>query len=292
MGKELSSARPEARAVFEEADDVLGFPLSRLCFEGPDEQLVLTENTQPALLAVSTAVYRVLEAEGQRPDVVAGHSLGEYSALVAAGSLEFADALRLVRERGRCMQEAVPVGVGAMAAVIGLDLSAVEKVCAEASRGQIVSPANQNAPEQVAIAGHSEAVERATELATARGAKRVIPLPVSAPFHSALMKPAEDRMRPFLEQVEFQDLRVPLVNNFDARKITRGDDAREGLVRQIASMVRWTESVQWMADYGASDYIEVGPGRVLIGLIRRIVRGARLIALEKPAQVEEYVRSQ
>ena len=302
MGKELSSARPEARAVFEEADDVLGFPLSRLCFEGPDEQLVLTENTQPALLAVSTAVYRVLEAEGQRPDVVAGHSLGEYSALVAAGSLEFADALRLVRERGRCMQAAVPVGVGAMAAVIGLDLSAVEKVCAEASRGQIVStalrsrpmvsPANQNAPEQVAIAGHSEAVERATELATARGAKRVIPLPVSAPFHSALMKPAEDRMRPFLEQVEFQDLRVPLVNNFDARKITRGDDAREGLVRQIASMVRWTESVQWMADYGATDYVEVGPGRVLIGLIRRIVRGARLIALEKPAQVEEYVRSQ
>ncbi len=292
MGKELASDRPEARAVFDEADEVLGFPLSRLCFEGPEDQLVLTENTQPALLAVSTAVYRVLEAEGVLPDVVAGHSLGEYSALVAAGSLTLADALRLVRERGRCMQEAVPVGVGAMAAVIGLDLSAVEKVCAEAAQGQVVSPANQNAPEQVAIAGHAEAVARASELATERGAKRVIPLPVSAPFHSRLMKPAEDRMRPLLGQVEFRDLRVPMVNNFDARRITRGDDAREGLVRQIASMVRWTESIQCMADYGAEEYVEVGPGRVLIGLIRRIVKEARLVALEKPAQVEDYVRSQ
>lgn len=292
MGKELASDRPEARAVFDEADEVLGFPLSRLCFEGPEDQLVLTENTQPALLAVSTAVYRVLEAEGVVPDVVAGHSLGEYSALVAAGSLTLADALRLVRERGRCMQEAVPVGVGAMAAVIGLDLSAVEKVCAEAAQGQVVSPANQNAPEQVAIAGHAEAVTRASELATERGAKRVIPLPVSAPFHSRLMKPAEDRMRPLLGQVEFRDLRVPMVNNFDARRITRGDDAREGLVRQIASMVRWTESIRCMADFGAEEYVEVGAGRVLIGLIRRIVKGARLVALEKPAQVEDYVRSQ
>ncbi len=292
MGRELAVARPEARAAFEEADAVLGIPLSRLCFEGPDDQLVLTENTQPALLTVSVAVYRVLEAEGAAPDMVAGHSLGEYSALVAAGSLEFADALRLVRARGRHMQEAVPVGVGAMAAIIGLDLSTVEQICAEAADGQVVTPANQNAPEQIAIAGHTEAVARASELATARGAKRAIPLPVSAPFHSPLMKPAEDRMRPLLEQVEFRDLRVPLVNNFDARKIIRGDDAREGLVRQIASMVRWTESVQWMADSGADEYVEVGPGRVLIGLIRRIVSGARLAALEKPDQVEAYVRSE
>ena len=292
MGKDLSASRGEARAVFEEADEVLGFPLSRLCFEGPDEELILTENTQPALLAVSTAVYRVLQAEGQEPDVVAGHSLGEYSALVAAGSLTFADALRLVRERGRCMQEAVPVGVGAMAAVLGLDLSAVEKICAEAAQGQVLSPANQNAPEQVAIAGHAEAVQRASVLAESRGAKRVIPLPVSAPFHSPLMKPAEDRMGPLLAQTAFADLRVPLVNNFDARKITRGDDAREGLVRQIASMVRWTESVQCMADFGVEQYVEVGPGRVLSGLIRRIVSGVRLVALEKPAQLEEYVRSQ
>jgi [acyl-carrier-protein] S-malonyltransferase len=292
MGRELAAVRPEARAAFEEADAVLGIPLSRLCFEGPDDQLVLTENTQPALLTVSVAVYRVLEAEGAAPDMVAGHSLGEYSALVAAGSLEFADALRLVRARGHHMQEAVPVGVGAMAAIIGLDLSTVEQICAEAADGQVVAPANQNAPEQIAIAGHTEAVARASELATARGAKRAIPLPVSAPFHSPLMKPAEDRMRPLLEQVEFRDLRVPLVNNFDARKILRGDDAREGLVRQIASMVRWTESVQWMADSGADEYVEVGPGRVLIGLIRRIVSGARLAALEKPDQVEAYVRSE
>ncbi len=291
MGRELAEAYPEALRVFEEADQVLGFPLSTLCFEGPDDHLVLTENTQPALLATSVAVLRVLESRGVKPDIVAGHSLGEYSALVAAGCLEFSAALKLVRERGRFMQEAVPVGVGTMAAVVGLDLVTVEAVCAEAAQGQVVAPANQNSPEQIAIAGHTDAVARAGELASQRGAKRVIPLPVSAPFHCALMKPAQDRMRPLLEQVEFNDLRVPLVNNFDARKITHGDEARQGLVQQIASMVRWTESIQTMHQSGVDEFVEVGPGRVLIGLIRRIARDTRTVPVEKPAQVEDYVRS-
>jgi [acyl-carrier-protein] S-malonyltransferase len=189
------------------------------------------------------------------------------------------------------MQEAVPVGVGTMSAIVGLDLLTAEAVCAEAAKGQVVAPANQNSPEQIAIAGHTEAVARAGELATQRGAKRVIPLPVSAPFHCTLMKPAQDRMRPLLEQVAFNDLRVPLVNNFDARKITRGDEARQGLVRQIASMVRWTESIQTMHQSGVVEFVEVGPGRVLIGLIRRIASGARTVPVEKPAQVEDYVQS-
>ncbi len=290
MGKELAQAYPEAREVFAIADRVLGFPLSRLCFEGPLEELTLTENLQPALLAVSVAVFRVLESRGALPDFVAGHSLGEYSALVAAGALKYEEALELVRSRGRFMQEAVPVGVGAMAAIIGLDLNEVDGICREAAQGQVVAPANQNAPDQVAIAGHAEAVQRASELAVARGAKRAIPLPVSAPFHCVLMRPAQDRMEPLLEAVEFRDLRFPLVNNVDARPVRTAEEARAGLVRQISSMVRWTESVQRMVAEGVNEFVEVGAGKVLAGLIRRIHPGAVLRSVEKPAQVEDYVR--
>ncbi len=290
MGKELAQAYPEAREVFATADRVLGFPLSRLCFEGPLEELTLTENLQPALLAVSVAVFRVLESRGALPDFVAGHSLGEYSAMVAAGALEYEEALELVRSRGRFMQEAVPVGVGAMAAIIGLDLSEVDGICREAAQGQVVSPANQNAPDQVAIAGHAEAVKRASELAVARGAKRAIPLPVSAPFHCELMRLAQDRMEPLLEAAGFRDLRFPLVNNVDARPVRTAAEARAGLVRQISSMVRWTESVQRMVAEGVNEFVEVGAGKVLAGLIRRIHPGAVLRSVEKPAQVEDYVR--
>lgn len=291
MGKELADTYPEARIVFQEADDALSFPLSRLCFEGPQDQLVLTENTQPALLAVSIAAFRVLESRGAQADMVAGHSLGEYSALVAAGSLDFSEALKLVRYRGKFMQGAVPVGKGAMAALIGLELVTVRKICDEVAEGQVVSPANQNSPEQIAIAGHKEAVERASKLAVERGAKRAIPLPVSAPFHCELMKPAEEQMRPLLEAAEFKDLSVPLVNNVDAGIVSEGSLAREGLIRQICSMVRWTESIQLMCREGISEFVELGAGRVLTGLIRRVASGLSLTAVEKPKQVESYVRS-
>lgn len=292
MGKELAEACPEARQVFAEADSVLGFPLSRLCFEGPQEDLTLTENTQPALLTVSIATCRVLESRGLSADFVAGHSLGEYSALVAAGSLSLSEALQLVRSRGRFMQDAVPVGVGAMAAIVGLELKEVEEICVEAAQGRVVSPANQNGPDQVAIAGHADAVAAASELALARGAKRAIPLPVSAPFHCSLMLPAQERMRPLLERATFQDLRVPLVNNVEAQVIRSAEAARQGLIRQISGMVRWTESIQVMAESGVTEFVEVGAGKVLTGLIRRIQPGVALRNIEKPAQVEDYVRTQ
>lgn len=289
MGKRLAERFPEAAAVFREADDVLGFPLSRLCFEGPEEELRLTENTQPAILTVSVAVYRVLEGLGVVPDIVAGHSLGEYSALVAAGSLEFADALRLVRRRGRFMQEAVPVGVGGMVAVIGLDLPTVVRLCDAAAEEEVITPANQNAPDQIVVAGHCAALERFSKLAKEAGARRVVPLPVSAPFHCPLMKPAQDRMRPLLEETAFDDLRFPLVNNYDARRVFSGEEAREGLIHQIASMVRWTESLQLMWDLGAREFVEVGPGRVLSGLVKRTLSEAETRAVETPEQVEDYV---
>lgn len=290
MGKELAERYPEATAVFEEADEALGFKLSDLCFAGPQDELTLTTNTQPALLATSVAIFRVLESRGLLPDRVAGHSLGEYSALVAAGSLDFATALKLVRERGRFMQDAVPVGVGAMAAIIGLPLEAVEAVCKSSADGEVVSPANQNAPDQIVIAGHSGAVSRASVLATTRGAKRAIPLPVSAPFHCALMQSAQEKMRPLLETARFSDLRFPLYNNVDAARVVLGSEARQGLVRQIASMVRWTDAVSRLREEGVQEFVEVGPGRVLGGLIRRIVPGSVVKAVEKPDQVEEYVR--
>lgn len=289
MGKDLVEAFPEAREVFREADDALGFPISRLCFEGPDEQLKLTEHTQPAILTVSVALFRILHARGKLPDFVAGHSLGEYSALVAAGALSFRDAVRVVRERGRFMQEAVPVGVGAMSAVIGLEYGVLANICEDAGQGQIVAPANLNAPGQLVIAGHAEAVERAGKLATERGARKVVPLPVSAPFHCALMKPAQERLEAELAAIRFNDLEVPLVNNVDACVIRTGTDARAGLIRQVSSAVRWVDDVERLVREGVTDFAEVGPGKVLSGLVRRIARDAAVIQVGTVEEVQAYV---
>lgn len=270
MGKTLADAHPEAARVFEEADDALGFSLSKLCFEGPEDQLRLTENTQPALVAVSTAAYRVLSARGLEPDFVAGHSLGEYSALVAAGSLAFADAVRLVRKRGQYMQEAVPPGVGAMAAILKMPLEKLDAVLAEAAQDEVVTAANLNSPDQIVIAGNAAAVARAMELAKAAGAKRAVALPVSAPFHCPLMKPAQDRLQADLDATTFSDLRVPLVNNWQAREITTAADAREGLYQQVPNPVRWTESVRYLASAGVTRCVETGCGGVLTGLLKSI----------------------
>ena len=276
MGKELCAASPAARDVFERADAALGFALSRLCFEGPEDELKRTANTQPALLAHSIAAFRDLEA--RFPERIAGaafaagHSLGEYSANVAAGALELEDALRLVRRRGELMQEAVPAGVGAMAAVIGLPPEAVEGACREAAGSEIVAPANFNSPEQTVIAGHAAAVARAGERCVAAGAKRVIPLPVSAPFHCALMAPARERMRPLLESAAFSAARVPVVTNVDAAPASAADALRDALVRQIDSPVRWVESIRRLASDGVTRALEIGPGNVLAGLVRRIDR--------------------
>ncbi len=270
MGKTLADSFPEAKAVFSEADDALGFPLSKLCFEGPDEDLKLTENPQPALLTVSVAAFRVLEAQGLRPVVVAGHSLGEYSALVAAGCLQFADAVRLVRKRGQAMQKAVPPGVGAMAALLKMPVDKLDGVLAEAAQGEVVTAANYNSPDQVVIAGHAGAVKRAADLAKAAGAKRAVMLPVSAPFHCPLMKPAQDVMRRELDAITFSDLQVPLINNWKAAEIRTGEEAREGLFHQIPGAVRWTQSMAKLADYGVEACIESGAGSVLTGILRTI----------------------
>ena len=274
MGRALFERSAAARAVFEEADAALAFPLSRLCFEGPEEELQATANTQPAILTHSIAVLRDLEARspGRLEEIAfaAGHSLGEYSANVAAGALAFADAVRLVRQRGTLMQEAVPPGLGAMAAIVGLAPMQVEAACREAGNGEIVSPANYNSPEQTVIAGHAGAVARASELCRARGARRAIPLPVSAPFHCALMAPVRERMAPLLEATAFTDASVPVVTNVDASLARRAADLRDALVRQIDSPVRWVESVRVLAGEGVRRGLEVGPGNVLAGLVRRI----------------------
>lgn len=272
MGRELAENFSPAREVFEEADSALGFPLSKLCFEGPAEELQLTANTQPAILAVSVAAERVLKEKGIRADYVAGHSLGEYSALVAAGSLGLSDALRLVRKRGQYMQEAVPVGQGAMAALLGLDPRAVDEICREAAGGEVVSAANLNSPAQIVIAGHRAAVERAVEIAKARGARRAVLLNVSAPFHCSLMKPAADRLAVDLDAVAISEPRVPLVNNADAAVVRTADEVRDGLKRQVTSPVRWTESMLALRREGADVFIEAGPGKVLSGLMRQIDR--------------------
>lgn len=270
MGKTLAEAHVEARRVFEEADDALGFPLSTLCFEGPEEGLKRTENTQPALLTVSVAAFRVLAAKGVLPEYVAGHSLGEYSALVASGALAFRDAVQLVRKRGRYMQEAVPSRVGAMAALLKLPEGKLDGILVEAAQGEVVSAANFNSPDQVVIAGHAGAVARAMELAKAAGAKRAVPLAVSAPFHCALMKPAQERMGHELDAVQFADLRIPLVNNWRAAETRTAAEAREGLFEQIPNPVRWTETIRYLAARGISRFVEVGPGAVLTGLLRNI----------------------
>jgi [acyl-carrier-protein] S-malonyltransferase len=270
MGKSLADAYPAARQVFEEADDALGISLSRMCFEGPEDALKLTENTQPALLTVSAAANAVLRQQGLVPDYVAGHSLGEYSALVAAGSLRFADAVRLVRNRGRYMQEAVPPGVGAMAALLKMPLEKLDAALAEAAQGEVLSAANLNSPDQVVIAGHAGAVNRAVELAKAAGAKRAVLLPVSAPFHCALMKPAQDKLKVDLDAAEFADLAMPLVNNWQAREIRSGAEAREGLYQQAPNPVRWMDSIRYLAAQGVTRFIETGCGAVLTGLLRNI----------------------
>jgi [acyl-carrier-protein] S-malonyltransferase len=282
MGKGLAEAYDAARVVFEEADRVLGFSLSRLCFEGPAEALALTENTQPAILTVSVAAYTVLREKGIRPDFVAGHSLGEYSALVAAGSLAFADALRLVRNRGRYMQEAVPVGVGAMAALLKLSPDRLREVISEAAQSEVLSAANLNSPDQVVIAGHTGAVERAIELAKAAGARKAVLLPVSAPFHCPLMLPAQQKLRPELEATEFRDLDIPLVNNWQARLVREGAEARRSLYEQIPHPVLWEQSVRLLAAQGVTRFIEVGPGSVLTGLLRSIDANLRGYKFREP----------
>ena len=280
MGKALFDSSDAARRVFEEADAALGFPLSRLCFEGPEEELKLTANTQPAILTHSIAALRDLEArfperlEGAA--FAAGHSLGEYSANVASGALSFSDAVRIVRLRGAFMQEAVPAGVGAMAAIVGLAPEEIEAACREAAQGEVVSPANFNSPEQTVIAGHAAAVARASAACTARGAKRAIPLPVSAPFHCSLMAPARDKLRPHLENATFEGARIPVVTNVDARAESDGAALRDALLRQVDSPVRWVESVRALATAGVDRALEIGPGNVLSGLVRRIDKSIKM----------------
>jgi len=289
MGRELAEHFASAREVFEEADAALGFSLSRLCFEGPAEELQLTANTQPALLAVSVAAARALGEKGIRPDYVAGHSLGEYSALVAAGSLGLTDALRLVRKRGEYMQEAVPVGQGAMAALLGMDAGTVEEICREAAGDEVVSPANLNSPGQIVIAGHRSAVERAVEMAKGRGARRAVLLNVSAPFHCSLMKPAQDRLAIDLEEVAIHDPQVPLVNNVDAALVRSAAEVRDGLKRQVTSPVRWTDSMLALRKQGVDLFVEAGPGKVLSGLMRQIDREARTWPAGDLASLDEAV---
>lgn len=286
MGKALADAFPIVRDTMAEADEALGERLSGLCFDGPAEQLVLTENTQPAILAVSVAAYRLLASSGVVPSFVAGHSLGEYSAHVAAGTLRFADALRIVRRRGRYMQEAVPVGQGAMAAILGLDPEAVARACAEAAQGEVVSPANLNAPGQVVIAGASDAVARASARAKELGAKRAIPLPVSAPFHCALMRPAEARLAPELRALAAADPAIPVVANVDAEVKRTAADSIEALVKQVSAPVRWEDVMRRLASEGVHKYVEVGPGAVLTGLGRKILRDAAFANIEDPSGLD------
>ena len=286
MGKALASEYPAAQQVFDEADEALGFPLSRICFEGPDAELRLTANTQPALLTVSIAALRVLQALDWAPGYVAGHSLGEYSALVAAGGWKFADAVRLVRKRGEYMQEAVPAGVGAMAALLKLPQGKLDAVLQEAAQGEIVSAANLNSPDQTVIAGHAAAVNRAVDGAKAAGARRAVLLPVSAPFHCALMKPAQERLRADLDATEFRDLACPLINNWQAREIRTGAEAREGLYRQVPNPVRWAESIRKLASLGVRRCIEVGAGGVLTGLLRNIDPSIEGLKFGQPGDLE------
>jgi len=287
MGKDLAATFPAARHVFEEANAALGFDLSRMCFEGPEAALRLTENTQPALLAVSMAAFRVLDGLGWKPDYVAGHSLGEYSALVAAGSLRFADAVRLVRKRGQYMQSAVPEGTGAMAAVVKLPPEKLAAVLEQAAEGEVVSAANLNSVDQVAIAGHTGAVGRAIALAKAAGARLAVLLPVSAPFHCALMRPAQERLRADLEATEFRDLVCPLVNNWQAREIRTGPEAREGLYQQVPNPVRWVDSMRYLAAQGVSRAVEVGAGGVLTGLLRGITPPIEGLRFGDPSSMEK-----
>jgi [acyl-carrier-protein] S-malonyltransferase len=287
MGKELAAMYPVAHETFEEADAALGYKLSQLCFEGPDDQLRLTEITQPAILTVSVAAWRVLQSKGITPSYVAGHSLGEYSAHVAAGTLSFTDAVRTVRNRGKYMQEGVPVGVGAMAAVLALGSDKVQQLCAEAAQDEICQAANLNSPDQTVISGSKAAVERAAELAKHRGAKRAIMLPVSAPFHCALMQPAQDRLAADLAVLNFHNPAVPVMCNVDAALVTTADQARDAFIRQVTGSVQWDKSMRALIGLGVKNFVEIGPGKVLCGLMRQIERSATCVNLEDEASLQK-----
>ncbi len=287
MGRELAAMYPVAQQTFEEADAALGYRLSQLCFEGPEERLRLTEVTQPAILTVSVAAFRVLQEKGMVPAYVAGHSLGEYSAHVAAGTISFEDAVRTVRNRGRYMQEAVPVGEGAMAAILGMAWQAVEDLCREAAQGEVVEAANINSPEQIVISGNRSAVERAAELAKQRGAKRAVMLPVSAPFHCALMAPAQQRLEPELKQLAFHRMRCPVVTNADAILVQDAEQARDALIRQVTGTVRWLDSMRLLIARGVENFLEVGPGKVLCGLLRQIDRSRSCLNVEDEASLQK-----
>ncbi len=287
MGRDLAENFPIARDTLAEADDALGFALSRLCFEGPAEELQLTANTQPAVLACSVAAFRVLEQHGISPSFVAGHSLGEHSALVASGAVRFADALRIVRHRGQYMQEAVPVGTGAMAALLGINMERVEELCRYAAEGEVVSPANINTPMQIVVAGHASAVRRVMDRATSAGAKRAVALPVSAPFHCSLMRPAQERLTPELEALAIENLQFPLVNNSRADLVRTPADARRGLIDQVCAPVLWDQSVRQLRAHGAQIFVEVGPGRVLTGMMRQIDSAVAAVNVEDKKSLEK-----
>lgn len=292
MGKDVAERYPVARRVFDEIDASLGYSISKLCFEGPEDQLRLTENTQPAILSVSAAIHAVLEDLGAtRRDLVAGHSLGEYSAIVSVGGLTAADAAKIVHLRGKFMQEAVPVGTGGMAALIGPSLEDARAICEEAAEGEILAVANINAPGQIVIAGTKNAIDRAIVVAKARGVRRALPLPVSAPFHCDLMKPAEEQLRPVLDDAAFKDLWVSLVSNVDASPIGTATAVRNALLRQVASPVRWVESVERMVSMGVKRFVEIGPGNVLTGLIKRIDSSVELVNVSDVASIERFVSS-
>ena len=287
MGKELAANYDVAQHTFEEADDALGYKLSEFCFEGPEEKLKLTEITQPAILTASIAAWRVLAEKGLKPSFVAGHSLGEYSAHVAAGTLNFADAVRTVRNRGKYMQEAVPVGVGAMAAILGMPLDQVSQIVTEAAQGEVCQAANINSPEQIVISGNAAAVERAIKLAIERGAKKAVGLPVSAPFHCALMQPAQDRLAHDLNTLSFHDPTIPVVCNVDAVFVTSADAARDALIRQVTGAVRWEPSIRLLIEKGADLFIEIGPGKVLWGLMRQIDRSKTCLTVGDEASLQK-----
>jgi len=287
MGKNLAEHHPIAKQTFEEADAALGVKLSHLCFEGPEDQLRLTENTQPAILTVSVAACRVLNEKGIKPALVAGHSLGEYSAHVAAGTLSFADAVRAVHNRGKYMQEAVPVGTGAMAAIIGMSIDAVVSLCADAAQGEVCEPANINSPDQIVISGHAAAIERAVKLADERGAKRAKILPVSAPFHCSLMKPAQDRLAIDLNALNFSAPAVPVIANVYAKPVEDAVSSREALIRQVTGAVKWSECVQVLISRGVQTLVEVGPGKILSGLMRQIDRTKKTVNVEDEASLHK-----
>ena len=295
MGKDLAEKYPVAAQTFADADEALGYKLSQLCFEGPEEQLKLTEITQPAILTASIAAYRVLSEKSIKADFAAGHSLGEYSAQVAAGTMSFGDAVRTVRNRGKYMQEAVPVGVGAMAAILGMSADAVGAVCRDAAQGEVCEAANLNSPEQIVISGHAKAVERAVQLATERGAKKAVMLQVSAPFHCSLMKPAQERLAADLVGLKFANPSVPVVCNVDGVVVSTGDASRDALIRQVTGAVRWDESVRLLIARGVQTFVEVGPGKVLFGLMRQIDRTQKCLNVADEASLQktmEYFATQ